>query len=258
MHRAGSFYFERTCAAREVFLVSRAAASLTGGISPGILSRVLKSDGPASGLAACFLLAMPPRSPMIWSPAVVDPSTETGFNELLDRLIRLELDPGPGDPVPHVLDLTAEAAAAWAEFYNASETGQAELEGALAANLGRMAAYAARFALIDQVVRGVQGERDSTAAVGLESIEAGVMLCRWFTAETQRVYANVFESAEERNAAARVELIRRRGGRISLRDLMRFNCQRYPDAETANLALARLVELGLARWVGSSQKRLTA
>jgi hypothetical protein len=221
------------------------------------LSRVLKADGPASGLAACFLLAMPPRSPMVWSPAVVDPATEGAFNELLDRLVRLELDPGPGELAPHVLDLTAEAAAAWADFYNAREAEQADLDGVRAAAVGRMAAYAARLALIDHVVRGVQSDGGG-AAVGLESIEAGVTICRWFTAETQRVYARVFESAEERNAAGLVELIRRRGGRISVRELVRFNCHRYPDAEAANLALARLVELGLGHWVESSQRKLTA
>jgi hypothetical protein len=258
MHRAGSFYFERTCGDRAVFLVPRAAASLTGTLSPAILSRALKADGPASAVAACFLLAMPPRAPMIWSPAAIDPATEGAFNALLDGLFRLELDQCRGEWVPHVLDLTAEAAAAWAEFYNAHDVERDAPEGVLAASVGRMQAYAARFALIDHVLRSVQGGEGGLAAVGVQSIEAGVTLCDWFAAETRRVYAKVFESAEERNAAGIVELIRGRGGRINIRQLMRASWRRYPDAETAELALDRLVELGLGRWLESSEKKLTA
>jgi hypothetical protein len=257
MHRAGALYFERTCGDRSVGYVPRAAASLTGALSPGTLGRVLKVDGPARGLAACFLLAMPPREPMLWSPAVVDSATEGAFNELLDRLFRLELVQCAGEWLPQVLDLTAEAAAAWAEFYNARDAEQADAEGVLAAAIGRMEGYAARFALIDHVVRGIQGD-GGPAGVGVESILAGITLCRWFTAETRRVYAKVFESADERNAADLVKLIRARGGRIRVRELMRFNCQRYCDAEVADMALTRLVELGLARWVVSSEKKLTA
>jgi hypothetical protein len=256
LHRAGALYFERTCGDRSVGYVPRAAASLTGALLPGTLSRVLKIDGPASRLAACFLLAMPPRGPMLWSPAVVDPATEGAFNELLDRLFRLELVQCAGEWLPQVLDLTADATAAWAEFYNASDAEQADAEGVLAAATGRMQAYAARFALIDHVVRGVQSD-DGPAGVGVESIQAGITLCRWFTAETRRVYAKMFETADERNAADLVKLICARGGRVSARELTRANPRRYPDTGAAELALARLVELGLGYWVESSEKKLT-
>jgi hypothetical protein len=258
MHRAGSFYFERTCGDRHVSFVPRAAASLTGLLAPGTLSRVLKADRPASCLAACFLLAMPPRLPLVWSPAGMDEAAERAFNELMDRLLALELDERDGERVPHVVALSADAAAAWAAFYNARETEQADAEGVLAAALGRMEAYAARFALIDHVVRCVQGEQGGPGVASLQSLEAGITLCRWFTAETRRVYAKLFESAEERNAAGLVESIRNRGGRISVRELMRSYSQRYRDCATAELALGRLVELGLGRWVQSSEKQLTA
>jgi hypothetical protein len=257
MHRAGSFYVERTRGDRGLCFVPRAAVSLTGVLSPEILSRVLRADVPGRGLAACFLLAMPPRSPMVWSPGGIDGATEGAFNELLDRLLRLELEDSGNERVPHVLTLSSQAAAEWAEFYNARQAEQAAAEGALTAALVRLEGYAARFALIDHIVRCVRGECGDPAVVGSESIEAGVTLCRWFTAEARRVYSKLFESAEERNAAVLVGTIRRRGGRITVRELMRTYAQHYPDAATAEAALARLVELGLGRWIESRQKKLT-
>jgi hypothetical protein len=159
--------------------------------------------------------------------------------------------------VPHVLTLSPKAMTAWAAFYNACEAEQAGAEGVLAAALGRMEAYAARFALIDHVIRCVQGDWCDLTLVGLESIEVGITLCRWFTAETQRVYAKVLESAAERNAAGLVELIRSHGGRISVRELMRTYAQRYPDVATAESALNRLAELGLGRWIELCEKKMT-
>ena len=119
-------------------------------------------------------------------------------------------------------------------------------------------AYAARFTLTDHVVRWVHNDRADPATVRSDSIAAAVTLGSWFAAETRRVYAKVFESAAQRNAAALVDLIRRCGGKIGVRELMRTYSQRYPDAATAESALARLVELGLGRWMETCQKDLSA
>jgi Protein of unknown function (DUF3987) len=258
MQRAGSFYFERTSGERGPAFVPRAAVSLTGVLSPGVLGRVLKADAPPGAVATCFLLAMPPRVPMLWSPAGMDEAAERAFHELLDKLLQLKMVGRDDERTPQVVPLSAKATAAWAAFYNAREEELAAAEGVTAAALGRMTAYAARLALIDHVVRGVQDGRDEPDAVGRESIEAGATLCHWFTAETQRVYAKMFESADERNAAGLVAVIRRHGGQISVRELMRSFSQRYPDVASAELALDRLVELGLGRWLESCQTDLTA
>jgi hypothetical protein len=263
MHRAGSIYVERTRGDRRLCFVPRAAMSLTGVLSPGMLSRVVKAGGPAGGLVACFLVAMPPRLPRVWSPAGIAEAAERAFNELVDRLLKLELDDRGDERVPHVLSLSKTATAAWVEFYNTRGAEQAVVEGVLAAALGRTEMYAARFALIDHVVRCVEKDPADPAAVGScriepRSIKAGVTLARWFAAETRRVYAKLLESAAERNAAALVALIRQRGGRIAVRELMRTSSRYYPDVATAEAALARLVELGLGRWTESRQKKLTA
>ncbi len=252
MHRAAPLYCERTRGDRGPCFVQRAAVSLTGLLSPGILGRVWKGDGPARALADCFLVAMPPRVLAGWSRAGLPEATERAFHELLDRLLRLEPASRGDGCVPKVLTLSTKAAAGWAAFYNAREAEEGEADGV---SLGRLRAYAARLALVDHLVRGDAADAE---VVGPESMAAGVKLCRWFTAEKRRVYAKVFETAEERNAAGLVELIRGRGGRITVRDLMRSYTQRYPDVASAEVALAQLVALGLGRWVEEDQKRLTA
>jgi hypothetical protein len=264
MHRAGSLYVERTSGDRGLIFIPRAAVSLTGVFSPGILSRVLKAElgaglltAPAGRLAACFLLAMPPQSPTVWSPEAIDGEAEAAFHELLRQLLELQLDDLKVERVPRALTLSAEATAAWAEFYNARQAELAGAQGALSAALGRLEAYAARLALIDHVVRCIQKYQDDRTEIGLESMKAGITLCDWFAAETRRVYAKLIESAAERNAGELVTLIRRRGGRISVRDLIRSYGRRYPDVATAEAALGRLVELGLGRWVEARKQKLT-
>ena len=56
------------------------------------------------------------------------------------------------------------------------------------------------------------------------------------------------ETEEQREARRLEEYIRGRGGRITIRDLQRANNRRYPSAEAAEIALAALVDAGLARW----------
>jgi hypothetical protein len=258
MHRAGPLYFERTCGNREVFFVPRAALSLTGVFSPGILVRVLKADVPARELVASFLLAMPPRMPAEWSPARVDEATDSDFDAALCRLTALQMKDFHDGRVPLVLTPTPPAMAAWAAFYNECDAEQATAKGPLQAAFARLEAYAARLALIHHVVRLAGNQHDDQVPVELESMQAGVTLSRWFKAETERVYGQLLQSADERNAETLVEMIRKRGGRISVRELMRSYTQRYVDVASAESALEKLVELGLGRWIEPCEKKLPA
>jgi DNA polymerase-1 len=74
-------------------------------------------------------------------------------------------------------------------------------------------------------------------------------LCRWFANEARRIYSILSESDEERDTRRLVEFIQTRGRTMSVRGLMRGNCRRYPDADSAESALAALVDAGLARWI---------
>jgi hypothetical protein len=58
-------------------------------------------------------------------------------------------------------------------------------------------------------------------AADAASITAGVRLSRWFGHEARRVYAMLDESDEARERRRLGELIRRKGGSVTPRDLMR-------------------------------------
>src|SRR5262249_52273007 len=149
---------------------------------------------------------------------------------------------------PHVLTLSPEARAAWVAFYDGRAAEDADAEGVLAAALAQTEVYAARLALLHHVISRVHRGVSDLEPIGRESLEAGVGLARWFSAEMRRIYAKMFDSADERNADKLVGVIQARGGRITLRELMQTNSRRYPDAASATAALARLVEIGLGRW----------
>jgi len=75
----------------------------------------------------------------------------------------------------------------------------------------------------------------------------GVTLTRWFAHEAERLYGMLGESDEDRDQRRLVELIERKDGSVTPRDLMRSS-SRYPVAEDAEAALGKLVKLGIGQW----------
>lgn len=73
------------------------------------------------------------------------------------------------------------------------------------------------------------------AADALRSVAAGVALSRWFGCEARRVYAVLAESDDDRDRRRLVELIERKGGTVTVRDLMRSSRMfgTAPEAEAA-------------------------
>src|SRR5262249_43632546 len=155
-----------------------------------------------SGLAARLLLAMPPRKAKRWSEAVVDEALESAFADVLDRLYRLSMlvDAATEEPAPVALNLTADAKAMWIAFYNEHAQEQAELTGDLAAAWSKLEGYAARLALVVHLARwaGAALGGEQPGDVDAKAIASGIALSRWFGQETQRVYAALSESEEEK------------------------------------------------------------
>src|SRR5262249_16233783 len=86
MFRAGAISGDRKAGDRRTLFVQRAAVSVTGGIQPGVLVRVLTADFLDAGLAARLLMAMPRKLRKRWSEAEVSPEVETAYQDVLDRL----------------------------------------------------------------------------------------------------------------------------------------------------------------------------
>jgi hypothetical protein len=246
MHGARGLLVDRKTGQR-VVSVPMAAVSITGTIQPATLARAINREHYEDGLAARLLVAMPPRRRRRWTDLETDPAIEDALAAVIDRLYALDL---PIHPVTHVpqprsLPLSPEGYRAWVAFYNEHGAEQEELTGDLAAAWSKLEGYSARLALVIHLTRWAAGDPTlaDSEAVDAESIGAGVTLSRWFGQETRRVYAVLGESEENREQRELVELIRARGGRITVRELMQAS-RRYRTAGDAEQALAELVKDG--------------
>jgi len=251
MHNAENLIVDRKTGFPPSIFVPMASVSVTGGIQPGILSRVFNSDCRESGLMARLLLAWPPRKAKRWTDAGISWQKEKTLSAIVQRL--LELEPfrhADYSEAPVTLQLTDDAHDAWVKFYNAHADEEVGLEGELASAWSKLEASAARLALVIHLVRWAADDPtlDDSEYVDAESITAGVTLANWFGCEARRVYAMLSETDEQRATRKLVEWIERRGGCITTRQLQQ-GCREYRTAESAQAALQQLVELGIGQWI---------
>jgi hypothetical protein len=251
MHGARSLMVDRKTGDMTTIYVPCAALPITGGIQPGILRLALAQEHFQSGLAARLLLAMPPRKAKRWSEAVVDEALESALADNFDRLYSLPMmvNAATEEPAPVPLGMSPDAKRKWVEFYNAHAEEQLELSGDLAAAWSKLEEYAARLALVVHLTRWAAGLAqigEPPGDIDGVSVEAGITLSRWFGNEAQRVYAVLSESDEERERRELVELMQRKGGCVTVRELMRSSRRYRASADAARAALEKLVKERLA------------
>ena len=244
IHGARDLVVDRKTGDRKTLFVRRASVSIVGGIQPRTLARSLGQEHFENGLAARLLLAMPPRRPKVWSEAEIDESLDQSVAQMFDRLLELQhtID---GDPI--TLGLSSGGKQAWVKFYDEHADRMLDASGSHAAVLSKLEGGAARIALILHIVRQVTGDRTATEAVDEHSISSGVAIARWYAREAERIYAVLSETDEQREARQAVDLIRRRGGKITANDLRRRS-RHLATSEDADRLLRLLVDAGLGSW----------
>lgn len=249
MHNGESITVDRKSGTPRTIYVPSAAVSITGGVQPGILNRALGYEHRESGLLARLLLAMPPRRAKRWTDATIPEALRARVAAVIERLYEMEPHQDDGDPCPRALHLTAQGKAAWVTFYNAHAEEHAELTGELSAAWSKLEGYAARLAMVVHCARVAANDPTvvDPEAVDEKSVAAGVELSQWFGNEVRRVYGVLAESDEERERRRRIELVQRKGGVVTPRDLMRGS-RMFTTAPDAEAALTELVNAGMGRW----------
>ena len=238
---------DRKTGAVKMLHIPRAAVSIVGGIQPGVLRTAIGQEHMQDGLCARLLMAMPEPRQVKWSEAIVDPPTEAAMQGVFDRLLALEpAADEEGHPAPFALPFTPEAKKVWVAYYDRHRAELVELDDDLAAAWSKLEAYTARFALIFQLCAWAAGEA-SGEAVDQSSVEAAIMLSDWFGSEARRVYGLFSEAAADREERELVELVDRKGGSLTARELMRSS-RRYPTSADAEAALNQLARSGRGRW----------
>ncbi len=236
--------------------VRQAAVSIAGGIQPGVLRRALAQEHRDNGLAARLLLSCPPRKPKRWSETDVDADTEAAVAAVFERLYELSPEADEtGDERPRLVTLAEDGKRAWVRFYDEHAHEQAELSGDEAAVWSKLEGYAARLALVVHLTRWAAGDEalHDPAQVDEASIMAGVALARWFGREARRVYAILDENRDDRDIRRLCELIQRKGGSMSGRELAQAS-RAYRTVADAEAALAKLVEARKGSWVTPVQR----
>jgi hypothetical protein len=249
LYRGEALIVDRKTGDRPSLFVPRAAVSVTGGIQPGVLARVLTTEFFDAGLVARLLLACPPKRTKEWSEAEVAPEVRGAYEAMLESLLALDFDRSPtGERCPFAVRLTPEAKAAWVAFYRAWADEQTKAEGEVAAVLSKLEGTCARLALLFHLIPRA-ADRSDCDPIEPASIEAGEALVRWFAYEARRIYATLTESTEEKETRRLVEWVRSRpGGKATAKELQHSNGRKYPMGEHAEAALEALVGAGWGRW----------
>jgi hypothetical protein len=250
MHGARDLLVDRKSNGQKPIYCPRAAVSVVGGVQPQTLRHALGREHFENGMAARMLVAMPPATTKRWTDATVDPATLAAVERVFNGLYDLSLNTDPnGRPQPWEIVLSADGKAQWVRWYNSHARRQADAQGDNAAMLSKMEAYAARLALIIHLVRlaAVDPTLRNTDSIDANSIWSGCLMADWYAAEAERVYAALAQGKDSHAERELIEWIQRRGGGVTARDLQR-NIRRYSDGDSAERALAGLVQAGLGTW----------
>jgi hypothetical protein len=249
MFNAESIIVDRKTGIPRTIHVPQAAVCVSGGIQPAILQRALGLEHRESGLAARLLLTCPPRKAKRWTEADIDPSAEAELVRLFDRLYELQPTTDDGEPRPVLVRLSGEAKAAWIAYYNAHAAEQADLTGDMASAWSKLEEYAARLALVVHFIRWAAGDLNLTKPdiVDAASMNAGIVLAKWFKHEARRVYAMLDESDAERDQRRLVDWIGRKGGTVTPREVQQ-GCRWLKGPGVAETALEELVKAGRGSW----------
>ncbi len=226
--------------------------SVCGGIQPGALARVLGNQRIEDGTASRFLWSAPPDNPGGWvDEREADPGISERYTAVFARLLRIPLNlTDDGAPDPAYVGLSRDAqdvARAWVNALR--DRTRDESDPALRAALGKLKGIAFRLASLFHLIGWAdRGGCGGFGAIGPRTMRDAVAAADWFAREAERVYGAFSESEPEKTRRELIDLIARRGGTVTLRDLTRGPREFRRDPGLAQRALDALERDGFGVW----------
>jgi hypothetical protein len=226
---------------RQRIAIPYASAWVCGTIQPWIMAAAMSDDRRSSGLLARILLVWPVPSPKAWTDDEVDTATEERAAAIIAKL--LGLTHSESKPIDLQLSkLARQRAKAFVDRHGSESFDHGDTSEDLAAAWSKLEGYAFRFALIIHLVKWADGDQKChhEGDIGLDSLESGIELARWFAAETERVYAGLAITSEATPGALTdhssrlAEWLVSRGGEAKERDVRR-GLTRYRGEDGARL-----------------------
>jgi Protein of unknown function (DUF3987)/BT4734-like, N-terminal domain len=218
--------------------------SITGGIQPKVLRRVLTEDYFERGLPARFLLAYPKFHKARWSEVTIPDDLTKAVRDLFDELWLLQPNRDEwGHSEPILLRPDDEAKAEFIRYYNECGDWAAESNEREEAAWGKLSGYAARLALIGQLIRNFDSE-----IVTADTVRAACEFSQWCGVEDMRIYATLAETPEQRDRRRFIDFIVSRGGAVTVRDVITYYWPLRKNSAEAERQLYALARAGLGVW----------
>jgi hypothetical protein len=257
MFNAGAVTLERRRQFADGVTVPRAAVSIAGTIQPEVFFNALRRGQARDGLSARFLTAYPPRHDRPFRLRPLSARLVQSMDDLFRRLSALEPSVSPwGEVSPQQVRFAPDGRDAWDDYYFRWARHQAHQTGDAAAFAAKTEAYAARLALLFQLVRGVMGQGDPER-IDAESMQCADTVASWCCRESRRVMDLLEGVRHENDDSNLVRWIRKRGGVTTLRDLMR-GPREFRTRAAAEEALDSLERLELGVWRDGPSERTPA
>ena len=228
-HSGNSVRIDRKGGEKKTIYIPRALVSVTGTIQEPVLRNLLTGDDAKhfdNGLAARFIMAMPPERTRQWREAVTPPALARHYVDLFSELLKLapNIDAETGRREPVTLTWTPQAKARFVDFVNAHG---AEMRGFKSDRLksawSKLEGQAARLALVFHSVRVtyLPSSGDNTNTIPADTLDAALAWIEWLKNETRRIYFTLTHKADTRQADKLIAFARRNVGSITARDAAR-------------------------------------
>lgn len=249
---AHEYQLDRKTNAEDTFIPA-AAVSIIGGIQPKVLAECFDPGKFASGLVPRLLITHPPIRKTSWTEVEIGDVDQSSWNNTI-MLLRTRpfktLTTDNARYMPHILTLSPTAYARYVEFFDELSEAIVHMDEMSQTFASKTRVIAARLALVHHgLTLAETKDMPLTEKVSLASMEAGIILAKWFLNEQLRVYG-LANSAHARLALA--DLARKIkfefDGTVMARDLMRKNGRRYKRTHDAKSALDQLVAEGFGTW----------
>ncbi len=242
--KCGFLKIDRKTGDPRTLIVKNASACVTGGIQPAVLRKILSEEFFVNGMAARLLFAYPPKRKRQDAEVFIGDEARNGY----EVLVRTLYSRSRKRTTTTSILMDKEAKSQWRKFVRETSDRQFEAEDDEAAAIGKLEAYAARFALIRHCADRAAELDSNPGEVNAVAINAGIEIASWFEGEMKRIYAMLRETPEDKTVRDLCEYIAGKGGHITARDLAHNRKTRFKTSDEATKALTGLVEKGRGKW----------
>ena len=261
-HSGNSVRIDRKGGEKKTIYIPRALVSVTGTIQEPVLRKLLAGDDAKhfdNGLAARFIMVMPPERTRQWREAITSPALMRQYADLFSDLLKLtpHIDAETGRREPVTLTWTPQAKARFVDFVNSHG---AEMHGFKSDRLksawSKLEGQAARLALVFHCIREtyLPSPGENANMISADTLDAALVWIEWLKKETRRIYYTLTHKGDARQADKLIAFARRNGGSITAAAAARTGAGGRDVAEVEKI-MAGLVAAGLAEWHMPEQRK---